>query len=177
MCTGACLRATAQNWSQTGLGPVLTPLLLGLRRLLLRCRNHLEHDVLNGGCYTNAYEIIECSTMMQLLYFNWNVLRTVCAQVADRPRYNSADPPEPTTSLDKFQSIQRTVRSNIVYCPQFNSAIPPEATTPLDEILISAADRPALLGGPSAVHSANSTRDDNVSGHNSRLYGGLSALQ
>jgi len=159
------------------LGRVLTPLLLGLLRLLLGRRNHLEHDVLNGGCYTNAYEIIECSSMMQLLYFNWNALRTVRAQVADRPQYNSADPPEPTTSLDKFQSIRRTVRSNIADCPQFNSAILPEATTPLDKILISTADRPALLGGPSAVHSANSTRDDNVSGQNSRLYGGLSALQ
>ena len=73
------------------LGRVLTPLLLGLLQLLLRCRNHLKHDVLNGGSYTNAYEIIECSSMMQLLYFNWNALRTVRAQVADRPQYNSAD--------------------------------------------------------------------------------------
>ena len=159
------------------MGWVLTPLRLGLLRLLLWCRNHLEHDVLNGGCYTNAYEIFECSSRMQLLYFNWNALRTVRAQVADRPQYNSADPPEPTTSLDKFESIRRTVRSNIADCPQFNSAILPEATTPLDKILISTADRPALLGGPSAVYSANSTRDDNVSGQNSRLYAGLSALQ
>ena len=159
------------------MGRVLTPLLLGLLRLLLRCRYHLIHDVLNGGCYTNAYEIIECSSMMQLLYFNWNALQTVRAQVADRPQYNSADPPEPTTSLDKFQSIRRTVRSNIADCPQFNSAIPPEATTPLDEILISTVDRTPLLGGPSPVHSANSTRDDNISGQNSRRYGRLSALQ
>ena len=159
------------------MGRVLSPLLLGLLQLLLRCRNNLKHDVLNGRCYTNAYEIFECSSRMQLLYFNWNALRTVRAQVADRPQYNSADPPEPTTSLDKFQSIRRTVRSNIADCPHFKSAIPPEATTPLDKILISTADRPALLGGPSAVHSANSTRDNNVSGQNSRLYGGLSALQ
>ena len=96
---------------------------------------------------------------------------------ADCPQFNFADSPEPTTSLDKFQSIRQTVRSNIADCPQFNSAIPPEATTPLDEILISTADRPALLGGPSAVHSAISTRDDNISGQNSRRYGGLSALQ
>ena len=151
-------------------------LLLGLLRLLLRCRNHLEHDVLNGGCYTNAYEIFECSSRMQLLYFNWNALRTVRPQVTDRPQYNSTDPPEPTTALYNFQSIQRTVRSNVADCPQFNSAILPESTTPLDKILISTADRPVLLGGPSVVHSANSTRDDNVSGQNSRLYGGLSAL-
>jgi len=32
------------------LGWVLTTLLLGLIRLLLRCRYHLIHDVLNGGC-------------------------------------------------------------------------------------------------------------------------------
>ena len=115
------------------LSRVLTPLLLGLLRLFLRCRNHLEHDVLNGGCYTNAYEIIECSSMMQLLYFNWNALRTVRAQVADRPQYNSADPPEPTTALDKFQSIRRTVRSNIADCPQFNFPKPPVPTTPLDK--------------------------------------------
>ena len=153
------------------------PLLLGLLRLLLRCRNHLKHDILNGGCYTNAYEIIECSSMMQLLYFKLKCPADCPHQVADRPRFNSADPPEPTTSLDNFKPIRRTVRSKIADCPQFNSAKPPEATTPLDKILISTANCPALLGGPSAVHSANSTRDDNVSGQNSRLYGGLSALQ
>ena len=76
-----------------------------------------------------------------------------------------------------FKIIGRTVRSKIADRSQFNSAKPPEATTPLDKFLISTADCPALLGGPSAVHSANSTRDDNVSGHNSRIYGGLSALQ
>ena len=170
---GLLLRATVRR----ALGRVLTPLLLGSIWLLLRCRYHLIHDVLNGGCYTNAYEIIECSSMMKLLYFNWNALRTVRAQVADRPQYNSADPPEPTTALDNFQSIRRTVCSNIADCLQFNSTILPEVTTPLDKILISIADRPALLDGPSAVHSANSTRDDNVSRQNSRLYGGLSAIQ
>ena len=147
------LLSTRVSWT---LGQLPANLLLwGLPLRLLWRRNHLEHDVLNGGCYTNAYEIIECSSMMQLLYFNWNALRTVCAQVADRPQYNSADPPDPTTSLDKSQSIRRTIRSNIADCSQFNSAIPPVATTPLDKILISTADRPALLGGPSAVHSVN----------------------
>ena len=96
-------------------------------------------------------------------------------QMADRPQFNFADPPEPTTSLDNFKSIRRTVRSKIADCPQFNSAKPPEATTHLDKFLISMADYPALLGGPSAVHSANSTRDNNVSAQNARLYGGLSA--
>ena len=97
--------------------------------------------------------------------------------MADRPRFNSADPPEPTTSLDNFKSIRWTVRSKISDYPQFNSTKPPEATTHLDKFLISTADCPALLGGPSVVYSANSTKGDNVSGQNSRLYGGLSALQ
>ena len=57
---GLLLRATVRR----ALGRVLTPLLLGLIWLLLRCLYHLIHDVLNGGCYTNAYEIIECSSMM-----------------------------------------------------------------------------------------------------------------
>ena len=64
MCTGACLWAAAQSWDRRALGRVLTPLLLGLIRLLLWCRYHLIHDVLNGGCYTNAYEIIEGSSTM-----------------------------------------------------------------------------------------------------------------
>ena len=134
---------------------VLTPLLLGLLRLLLGRRNHLEHDVINGGCYTNAYEIIECSSMMQLLYFNWNALRTVRAQVADRPPYHSTDPPEPSMSLDKLQSIRRTVRSPLADCPQYTYANPPETTTSLEQFLILPADCPATLGGPSAVHVFN----------------------
>ena len=82
---GLALRLLLSARIRRALGRVLTPLLLGLLRLLLWRRNHFEHDVLNGGCYTNAYEIIECSSMMQLLYFNWNALRTVRPQVADRP--------------------------------------------------------------------------------------------
>ena len=78
------------------------PLLLGLIRLLLRCRNHLKYGALSCGCYTYAYEINECSSMTQLHYYNWNALRTVRAQVADRPPYHSTDPPEPSTSLDNF---------------------------------------------------------------------------
>ena len=57
---GLLLRARVRR----ALGRVLTPLLLGLIRLLLRCRNHLIHDVPNGGCSMNAYGIIECSSMM-----------------------------------------------------------------------------------------------------------------
>ena len=44
-------------------GPrVLTPLFLGLIWLLLRCRNHLIYGALSCGCYTNAYEMIECNS-------------------------------------------------------------------------------------------------------------------
>ena len=122
----------------------------GLRRLLLRCRNHLKYDALSCGCYTYAYETNDCISMMQLIYFNWKALRTVRAQVADRPPYYSTDPPETTTSLE--------------------------------QLLILPADCPAPLGGPSGppwrtVRSSRiqSTRDENVSGQNPRLYRGLSA--
>ena len=115
------------------LGRVLTLLLLGLLRLLLRCHYHLIHDILNGRCYMNAYEIIECSSMMQLLYFNWNALRTVRTQVVDRPQYNSADPPEPTNSLDKFSIYTADCPLSSSGLSAVNSAKPPEATTPLDK--------------------------------------------
>ena len=64
-------------WALPTLGRVLTPLLLGLLRLFLRCRNHLKYGGLSCGCYTYAYKINECSSMMELLYFNWNTPRTV----------------------------------------------------------------------------------------------------
>ena len=44
------------------LGRVFTPLLLGLLRLLLWCRNHLKYGALSCGCYTYAYEMIECNS-------------------------------------------------------------------------------------------------------------------
>ena len=61
---GLALWRLLRTGVRRALGRVFTPLLLGLIRLLLWCRYHLIHDVLNGGCYTNAYEIIECSSMM-----------------------------------------------------------------------------------------------------------------
>ena len=57
---GLLLRAGVRR----ALGRVLTPLLLGLRRHLLWCRNHLKYGALSCGCYTYAYEINECSSMM-----------------------------------------------------------------------------------------------------------------
>ena len=97
---------------------------------------------------------------MQLTLYNHytlkrNVLRTVHAQLADRLQYNSADPTEPTTFLDKLQNYRAD-------CPLQNSgpsAVQLRKTTrgndASGQILNSTADRPALLGGPSAVHSAN----------------------
>ena len=97
---------------------------------------------------------------MQLKLYNHynvkrNVLRTVRAQMADRPQYNSADPPEPTTSLDKLQNYRAD-------CPLQHSgpsAVQLRKTTrgndASGQILNSTTDRPALLGGPSAVHSTN----------------------
>ena len=83
-----------------------------------------------------------------------------------------------------FKSILRTVRSPLADCPQHTYANPPETTTSLDKFLILTADRPAPLGGPSGppwrtVRSSlcPTTRDDNVSRQNPRLYDGLSALQ
>ena len=75
--------------------------------------------------------------------------------MADRPQYNSADPLEPTTSLDKLQNYRAD-------CPLPNSgpsAIqlrkPTRGNDASGKNLNSTADRPALLGGPSAVHSVN----------------------
>ena len=115
--------------------------------------------------------------MMQLLYFNWNALRTVRAQVADRPRYNSADPPEPTPPLVKFQIYTAD-------CPLTLSGL--SAThlrqSTRDNDVSGRISNPN--GGPSGppwrtVRSSlcPTTRDDNVSGQNPKLYGGLSAVQ
>ena len=71
--------------------------------------------------------------------------------MADRPQFNFADPPEPTMSLDKLQNYSAD-------CPLQNigpSAVQLRKTTrgidASGQILNSIADRPALLGGPSAV--------------------------
>ena len=119
-----------------------------------------------------------------LLYFNWNTLRTVRAQVADCPPYYSTDPPEPIISLDKLQSIRQTVHSPLADCPQYTYANPPETTTSLDQFLILPADCPAPLGGPSAVHVSNppetATSLDKILNSNvdcPRPSGGPSAVQ
>ena len=84
---GLALRLLLSARVSWALVRVLTPLILGLCRLLLRCRNHLEYGALSCGCYTYAYEINECSSMMRLLYYKWNDLRIVRTQAADRPPY------------------------------------------------------------------------------------------
>ena len=61
---GLALRLLLNTGVRRALGRVLTPLLLGLRRLLLRGRDHLKYGALSCGCYTYAYEINECSSMM-----------------------------------------------------------------------------------------------------------------
>jgi hypothetical protein len=61
---GLALRLLLDTRFNRALGRVLTPLFLGLRRLLLRCRNHLKYGVLSCGCYTYAYGINECSPKM-----------------------------------------------------------------------------------------------------------------
>ena len=62
-CTpGLALWLFLRTGVRRALGRVLTPLLLGLIRLLLWCRYHLIHDSLGGGFYMHAYEMIECNT-------------------------------------------------------------------------------------------------------------------
>jgi len=58
------LRLLLNTGVRRALGRVLTPLLLGLRRLLLWCRDHLKDGSLRCGCYTYAYELNECSPRM-----------------------------------------------------------------------------------------------------------------
>ena len=62
MCTGLALRLLLSARVRRALARVLTPLLLGLLRLLLRSRDHLQHNALSCGRYTNAYEMIECNS-------------------------------------------------------------------------------------------------------------------
>ena len=53
-----------------------------------------------------------------------------------------------------FYTGWRTVRSPLADYPQYTYAKPSETTASLDKFLILLADRPAPLGGPSAVHSS-----------------------
>ena len=59
---GLALRLLHSARVRRALGRVLTPLLLGLIRLLLRSRDHLKHDALSCGRYTNGYEMNECNS-------------------------------------------------------------------------------------------------------------------
>ena len=98
------------------LGRVLTPLLLGLLRLLLRCRNHLIYGALSCGCYTNAYEMIEC---------NSNYIITI-------PKMKCpADCPQPNGGPSAVQLRRPTRTSNVsgefldwlVDCPRLSSGL------------------------------------------------------
>ena len=138
------------------MGRVLTPLLLGLIWLLQRCRNHLKHGVLNCGCYTNAYETIKCSSMMQLLHIKLKCL-AYCPHPSGGPSVvKLCRPTRPNYLTGQFLYW-------LANCPltlSGLSAIHPRQTSRDNDasgkILNSTADRPAPLGGPSAVHSANS---------------------
>ena len=59
---GLALRLLLSARVRRALDRVLSPLLLGLIRLLLRSRDRLKHDALSCGRYTNAYEMIECNS-------------------------------------------------------------------------------------------------------------------
>ena len=59
---GLALRLLLSARVRRALGRVLTPLLLGLLRLLLRSHDRLKHDTLSCRHYTNAYEKIECNS-------------------------------------------------------------------------------------------------------------------
>ena len=159
------------------MGRVLTPILLGLLRLLLWCRNHLKHDILNGGCYTNAYKIIECSLMMQLLYF-----KLKCP----------ADCPHPSGGPSAVQ-LCRPTRTNYLSGQISNlygglSALKQQTVHSLTPQNHQRQRRLwtsfKLYCGPSGPpwrtarsSLCQSTIDDNVSGQIFRLYCGLSALQ
>ena len=95
---GLALRLLLSARVRRALGRVLTPLLLGLLRLHLRCRNHLKHGVLNCGCYTNAYEMIEC---------NSNYIITI-------PKMNyHADCPQPNGGPSAVQLRRPTRNTNV----------------------------------------------------------------
>ena len=58
------MRLLLNTGARRPLGRVLTLLPLGLRRLLLWCRDHLKDGSLRCGCYTYAYELNEYSPRM-----------------------------------------------------------------------------------------------------------------
>jgi len=159
------------------LGRVLTSFLLGLLRLLLRCRNHLKYGALSCGCYTYAYEMIEC---------NSNYIITI-------PKLKGlADCPQPKGGPSAVL-LRRPTRTNClsgqfqIYtadCPLQNSrlsAVQLRKTTRGNDASGQVSNP---TGGPSGPpwrtirgSLIQSTRDGNVSGQNPRPYGGLSALQ
>ena len=104
MCTGACLRAAAQSWGQTDLGPGshASPPGLAPAAPAVPQSPHTRCPQL-----WMLHECIWDDWVQFKLYNHYtvkrNVLRTVRAQMADRPQFNYAVPPEPPTSLGKTQ--------------------------------------------------------------------------
>ena len=153
MCTGACIVSAAQHWVRRALGRVLTPLLLGLRRLLLWCRNHLKYGALRCVCYTYAYEIM--SAAQRCNYFTltgkprglsapkWRtVLRTILPTHQRQPRL-----------WNKYLILPADCPATLGGPFAVHVFNPPETTTSLDKILDSTADCPRPSGRPSVVQS------------------------
>ena len=94
--------------------------------------------------------------------------------MADRLWFNSTDPPEPTTSLVKFQIYTADCPALLGGPSAVHSANPPETTTSLDRILDSTADCPLSNSGPSAVQSCEPHQRQHRLWTTSNLTGGLS---
>ena len=97
--------------------------------------------------------------MMKLYYFNWNALRTVRAQVADRPPYYSTDSPETATSLEQLLILPADCPAPLGGPSAVHVSNLPETTTSLEKsqtllriVRAQAADRPQL-------NPTNPTRD------------------
>ena len=80
-------------------------------------------------------------------------MRTVRAQVADRPPYHSTDPPKTTTSPEQFLIIPADCPAPLGGPSAVHVCNPPETAMSLDNILNSTTDCPRPNGGPSAVQS------------------------
>ena len=150
------------------MGRVLTPLLLGLLRLLLWCRNHLIHNVLNCGL---LYFKLKCpadcprpnggpsavplgrptrttNVSGEFLYLLADSPLTLSGLSAIHPRQTSRDNDASGKILNSIADRPAPLGG----LSAIHSANSPETTTSLDKILDSTADCPALLGGPSIVH-------------------------
>ena len=110
----------------------------------------------------------------RIFYTGW---RTVRSPLADCPQYTYANPPETTTSLDRFLILPADHPALLGRPSAVHSVNPPEMTTSLDKILDSTADCPHSISGPSAVQPCETHQRQHRLWTNFELNGGLSALQ